>query len=689
MRKNMKVLKKAAAMTIAAAVISSLSIPQAFGYGETTGSSTLISDTQGTSAYQTWKADVWENAKSNSGNIILTPGKTEKALNFAWYSESSTGVAVKLSKNADMSNSKAYAGTSEAINKTNVAGNNYTSANKVSIEKDIEPDTTYYYQYTSDNGNTWSSIYKYQSKSASAYQAILVGDPQIGASGSSGQGTTDDVNIAVDTYNWNKTLNQARITAPNASFILSAGDQIDYSSPSGNGYAIRESEYAGYLYPSALRGIPVATTIGNHESKGDDYKYHYNNPNSEDNLGTTASGGDYYFSYGDTLVVSLNSNNRNVEEHRQLLQKAVNSNKNAKWKIVMFHHDIYGSGAPHSDVDGANLRVLFAPLMDEFKIDICLTGHDHSYARSYQIIDGTAIDYDGNNNVATNPEGTLYIAAGSASGSKFYNLNQTKQYYIAERSNIQIPTFSVLDIDENSFTIRTYDYNGSKYADDFTILKTNDGTVNTDSVSASELIEKAANIDKTKYTKNSVEAVEKAAEGLKNVLNETGEDIAITQLSGAYDNSLNADNVNDPLNYYGYAQTNYKNETSTALKQGVSTLLDKTLYGNDNAENKLAAQKFEEAYDSLNEAINNLKLNSNGTIQKDNTTNNDKKNDTDNSTSDGSNMNNSNNGADSNSNNNTNKAPQTGDTTHTAALIFLVIASGIAIIGLSVKKKED
>jgi len=103
----------------------------------------------------------------------------------------------------------------------------------------------------------------------------------------------------------------------------------------------------------------------------------------------------------------------------------------------------------------------------------------------------------------------------------------------------------------------------------------------------------------------------------------------------------------------------------------------------------LAAQEFVEAYDSLNETINNLKFNSNGTTQKDNTTNNDKKNDTDNSTSDGSNINNSNNGADSNSNNNTNKAPQTDDTTHTAALIFLVIASGIAIIGLSVKKKED
>ena len=105
------------------------------------------------------------------------------------------------------------------------------------------------------------------------------------------------------------------------------------------------------------------------------------------------------------------------------------------------------SGQPHSDTDGANLRALFAPLMDEFGIDMCLTGHDHSYARSYLMADGTAIQYD--DSVAINPEGTLYIAAGSASGSKFYKLATTKQYYIAERSNTQIPTFSTIDFRMN------------------------------------------------------------------------------------------------------------------------------------------------------------------------------------------------------------------------------------------------
>ena len=60
--------------------------------------------------------------------------------------------------------------------------------------------------------------------------------------------------------------------------------------------------------------------------------------------------------------------------------------------------------------------------MDEFTIDLCLTGHDHSYARTYQILDGKVIETDGvseNASKAYNPEGTLYIAAGSASGVNF------------------------------------------------------------------------------------------------------------------------------------------------------------------------------------------------------------------------------------------------------------------------------
>ena len=49
-------------------------------------------------------------------------------------------------------------------------------------------------------------------------------------------------------------------------------------------------------------------------------------------------------------------------------------------------------------------------------------------------------------------------------------LNYTP-YYIAERTNACLPSFSTIDFTNGSFTIKTYDYNGNRYADDFTITK--------------------------------------------------------------------------------------------------------------------------------------------------------------------------------------------------------------------------
>ena len=600
--KALQIIAAAMAVTVAAT-----SAPvNVFAYGETSASSTLFTDTQNISDYATWKDNIW-NKKDDQGNltgegesydssrIILTPGKTARDLGFAWYSQKKGEPAVKIGKKEDLSDAQEFKGTATEINRSNQK-NTYKASNKVTVEGLFEENTTYYYSYTDDVKNpNWSEVQSYTTKKTTNFQTILVGDPQIGASGSQGQGTADDINIAVDTFNWNKTLEQAKITAPNASFILSAGDQIDYAgTDSSDGKNVRESEYAGFTYPALLRMLPLATTIGNHESKGTDYKYHYNNPNSEDGLGSTNSGSDYYFSYGNVLFISLNSNNRNTVEHRELLKKAVESNPDVKWKVVMFHHDIYGSGQPHSDTDGANLRALFAPLMDEFGIDMCLTGHDHSYARSYLMADGTAIQYD--DSVAINPEGTLYIAAGSASGSKFYKLATTKQYYIAERSNTQIPTFSTIDFSDESIVIKTYDYNGNKYADDYTLYKTGE------KVSMKDLIAQAKEIKNDGYTEASWNKLQSEIAAAEDLMKYTAEDKGAAQLAAVYDKTNDADNANDMLNYYGYAQGDYKRGDSTALKAGFSTLLDKTM----DMQLLIAKKKFENQYDSLLEAKVNL-----------------------------------------------------------------------------------
>lgn len=598
-------LKKRIIVSLATvSAFSSLAMVPLSAYGEyqgNDGTQKLNNGLTSTSDYNDWYNNQWNNQESgemDTGKIVLTPGAKATDLNFAWYSEETGTPTVKISTNQDMSGAKTVTGSADKINKNN-SFKNYTASNKVALKDYLVENMTYYYQY-STNGVDWSDTYTYKTHSFSDYQAVLVGDPQIGASGSNGQGTQDDTDIAVNTYAWNKTLQKALGAggiAENASFILSVGDQIDYSSSgtNGSGEIIREQEYAGFLYPDVLRSTPLATTIGNHESMVDDYSLHYNNPNAS-TLGSTESGGDYYYSYGDTLFISLNSNSRNVEEHRQLMKEAVASHEDAKWKVVLFHHDIYGSGSPHSDVDGANLRILFAPLMDEFNIDLCLTGHDHSYARTYQILDGKVIETDGvseNASKAYNPEGTLYIAAGSASGSKFYTLNTVKQYYIAERSNTPEPTFSTIDFSGDSLTIKTYDYNGQKYANDVTLSK--DGNAK----SIEEMKNEVAAIDTVNVTSGSKNRIDEALIAVNTALDTRDDSTAETELQNKWNTT------SDPLNYYGYAQNGFANENSTALKRGYSSLLDKTLYEND-SNKAVTTATIDEAYNKLATAKNEV-----------------------------------------------------------------------------------
>lgn len=598
-------LKKRIIVSLATvSAFSSLAMVPLSAYGEyqgNDGTQKLNNGLTSTSDYNDWYNNQWNNQESgemDTGKIVLTPGAKATDLNFAWYSEETGTPTVKISTNQDMSGAKTVTGSADKINKNN-SFKNYTASNKVALKDYLVENMTYYYQY-STNGVDWSDTYTYKTHSFSDYQAVLVGDPQIGASGSNGQGTQDDTDIAVNTYAWNKTLQKALGAggiAENASFILSAGDQIDYSSSgtNGSGEIIREQEYAGFLYPDVLRSTPLATTIGNHESMVDDYSLHYNNPNAS-TLGSTESGGDYYYSYGDTLFISLNSNSRNVEEHRQLMKEAVASHEDAKWKVVLFHHDIYGSGSPHSDVDGANLRILFAPLMDEFNIDLCLTGHDHSYARTYQILDGKVIETDGvseNASKAYNPEGTLYIAAGSASGSKFYTLNTVKQYYIAERSNTPEPTFSTIDFSGDSLTIKTYDYNGQKYANDVTLSK--DGNAK----SIEEMKNEVAAIDTVNVTSGSKNRIDEALIAVNTALDTRDDSTAETELQNKWNTT------SDPLNYYGYAQNGFANENSTALNRGYSSLLDKTLYEND-SNKAVTTATIDEAYNKLATAKNEV-----------------------------------------------------------------------------------
>lgn len=439
-----------------------------------------------TESWTKWKEN-WETYSTNYENVSLTPGANESQLNFAWYSKTAETPKVKLGIGKDMSKAQEFEGKQTPISEATLQGAGLTGAyysNKVTVTG-LKEKTQYYYQVF-QNGE-WKEAKPYKTGSASTFSFLYVGDPQIGAckNQTSNEGeklTNTDSNLAArnDAYNWNNILKNAVEDHSNVSFMVSAGDQVNYAN--------NEREYAGYLGAEALASLPVSTTIGNHDSGTEQYSLHYNNPNTfgfdetRYTKGHTAAGSDYYYTYGNTLFIVLDTNNYNAATHRNVIKKAVEENKDAKWRVVMFHQDIYGSGLDHSDSDGMILRTALTPIMDEFDIDVVLQGHDHTYSRTYQLSSsGRYTIYDTKNNgsygtayqtdnelcyniesnvkggTVTNPEGTVYIEANSATGSKFYELIPSQQDYISERSQTWTPTYSVIDVTDDTFKITTYD----------------------------------------------------------------------------------------------------------------------------------------------------------------------------------------------------------------------------------------
>ena len=89
-----------------------------------------------------------------------------------------------------------------------------------------------------------------------------------------------------------------------------------------------------------------------------------------------------------------------------------------------------------------------------------------------EVMDKNAVEKT-DKEVAVNPEGILYMTANSSSGSKYYDLVPRMQSYIASRWQEDVPTYSVIDLTKDTFTIRTYRTDNDEQIDKtFTIKKT-------------------------------------------------------------------------------------------------------------------------------------------------------------------------------------------------------------------------
>ena len=394
-------------------------------------------------------------------NIVFTPGRTESELNFTWQTRSGTvpEPSVQVALKSDMTDagfpekSRTFTGKSADL----IDGR---TSHKATVSG-LALSTGYIYRLGAGQPGVWSDVYEFSTRDGEIYSALLIGDVQIGAK-----------NIHDDVAGWSDTLEKALLKAPNYAFILSVGDQVQTSSS--------QEEYDGFFSPEQLKNLPFVPTIGNHDNN-ELYSYHFNVPNENLKSGKTAAGGNYYFTYGNSLFMVINSNSLNYGQHAAFIRDTARKHRDTRWKIVMMHHSIYGPDIPRDTT--LDMRKIFGSIFDKYGIDVVLSGHDHIYVRTRfmrneQVVQ-TLDDFPARSKppakipsgALIKPKGTLYIAAATSSGSKYYDPASQFFDYLAERASPYVPMFSQINITNTSFEIISYRTDNMDAVDGFIMVK--------------------------------------------------------------------------------------------------------------------------------------------------------------------------------------------------------------------------
>jgi hypothetical protein len=199
---------------------------------------------------------------------------------------------------------------------------------------------------------------------------------------------------------------------------------------------------AGDWIPATVPSVP---TPGNHEYVKDAtgarslsqlWRPHFRLPAGDlEGLEETV----YALDYQGLRIISLNSNER-LEEQAGWLDRTLDS-RPGRWTVVTFHHPVFST---KEDRDNADLRNLWKPLFDRHKVDLVLTGHDHTYGRGRNLSEGVKrVEPLG---------GTVYVV--SVSGPKMYSLAE-EPWWSRAAENTQLYQIVSIDGDTLRYEART------------------------------------------------------------------------------------------------------------------------------------------------------------------------------------------------------------------------------------------
>ncbi|MEJ7829980.1 MAG: metallophosphoesterase [Segetibacter sp.] len=153
-------------------------------------------------------------------------------------------------------------------------------------------------------------------------------------------------------------------------------------------------------------------------------------------------------------------------EYRWLEDDLSKARKDKKitWIILYMHHPLYSFGWSH--VLGWQKRI--TPLVDKYKVDLCLAGHRHVYERHKPIRDNQVIPQQ-DNHLYQKPAGTVYITNGTAGGSP-QGPGGSEMLSMIFTSPVKMYNYAIMAIEGNTLTYDVYNEKGEKI-DYFKLIK--------------------------------------------------------------------------------------------------------------------------------------------------------------------------------------------------------------------------
>ena len=391
----------------------------------------------------------WEIPSKDPDRIMLTfHGDPATSRAVTWrtdtqVSRSVAQIAVATVNSGFTKNVRTTIATTESFDLGLYKGNASLSVHYHSVVfEDLQPDTLYAYR-VGDGDEHWSEWIQFRTAKPdyAPTQFVYFGDAQ---------------NSVLE--HWSRVIRMAYQTAPDASFVVHAGDLINKAH---RDYEWAEWYKAGGFIHSQWTAIPV---VGNHEfrpvSSGESkqlsiqWRPQFTLP-VEEELNEKLHETVYTVDYQGIRIIVLNSNDL-LESQTAYLEEQLKSSK-AKWNILTCHHSIF------SPAKGRNFQFArdhWKPLLDKYNVDLVLNGHDHTYARGH-------VPVLSSDSKTSDDLRTVYVT--SVSGPKQYSLDaeQMKDYvkdgYKLNKSGEQTQFYQVITVDGNQLTYVAYTAVGEEY----------------------------------------------------------------------------------------------------------------------------------------------------------------------------------------------------------------------------------